>query len=92
MSRLIKAIANRQVFANRKSRVAIKAKSSAHTTLHAQLVTAFYSLCESLRGLLGADATAWQTDPSTQPWCSWMSGMQPCVVVRHGSPRVVVVA
>jgi hypothetical protein len=45
-----------------------------------------------LRGLwcAGQTATAWQTSTSTQPSRSWMSGMQPCVVVRRSSPVVVV--
>jgi hypothetical protein len=92
MKRSIKAIANRTVFANRKDRVVIrKAKTNDHATLHAHAVHALYSLYGSLRGLLYA-ATAWQTDGSTQPWCSWMSGMQPCLAVRQRSPEVVVVA
>jgi len=93
MSRLFNAIANRSVFANRKDRViANKAKTSESTTLHAHLAHAAYWLCGSLRGLLcaGQTATAWQTSTSTQPSRSWMSGMQPCVVVRRSSPVVVV--
>jgi hypothetical protein len=51
-----------------------------------------------LRGVLGASTqlrtgtTARLTDCTTQPWCTWMSGMQPCPVVRRRSPAVVVVA
>jgi hypothetical protein len=43
-----------------------------------------------MRGLLGADQTAWQTLHFTQLSRSWMSGMQPCVMVRRSSPVVVV--
>ena len=92
MSRLFKAIANRSVFANRKDRViANQAKTNDGATLSAHLAHAAYWLCGSLRGLLcaGQTATAWQTT-FTQPSRSWMSGMQPCVVVRRSSPVVVV--
>jgi hypothetical protein len=93
MSRLFKAIAIRRFFANRKDRVvANKAKTNAHATLHARAATAFYWLSGSLRGLLCAEQTARQTDWSTQPCGSWISGMQPCTSVRRMSPRAVVVA
>lgn len=98
MNRSLNAIASRIVFANRKNRVDIrKAKTNDHTSLHARTVHAFYCLYGSLRGLLGAGTqkrtrtTAWQTECSTARW-SWMSGMQPCPVVRRRSPAVVVVA
>lgn len=99
MNRSFQAIANRIVFANRKNRVDIrKAKTSDHAALHAYAVHALYSLYGSLRGVLGASTqlrtgtTARLTDCTTQPWCTWMSGMQPCPVVRRRSPAVVVVA
>jgi hypothetical protein len=107
MNRLFNAIANRIVFANRKNRVEIrKAKTSKHAVLHAHAVHALYCSYGALRGLLATglgthtrtDATAWQADCSTQPWCSWMSAVSmsaasmPCQVVRRRSPAVVVVA
>jgi len=98
MNRSLNAIANRFVFANRKNIVDIrKAKTNDKTTLHAHAVHALYSLYGSLRGWLAAGtqlrtgATAWQTDCSATQ-SSWMSGMQPCPVVRRRSPAVVVVA
>ena len=100
MKRSIKAIANRTVFANRKNSVVIrKAKTNEHATAHAYAVHALYSLYGSLRGFLRAGSalfdaqpTTRQTDWSTTPWCSWMSGMQPCSLVRQRSPVAVVVA
>jgi hypothetical protein len=91
MKRSIKAIANRTVFANRKNSVVIrKAKTNDHATLHAYAVHALYSLYGSLRGILRTDATS-STWHASQ-WCTWMSAMQPCSVVRQRSPVAVVVA
>jgi hypothetical protein len=97
MKRSFKAIANRIVFAIRKNRVAIrKAKTNDHAALHAHAVHALYCLYGSLRGLLGASTQDWRTGTTARPTeCStatWMSGMQPCPVVRRRSPAVVVVA
>jgi hypothetical protein len=97
MNRSLNAIANRFVFASRKNIVDIrKAKTNDTTTLHAYAVHALYTLYGSLRGLLAGThlrtgATARQTECSATQW-SWMSGMQPCPVVRRRSPAVVVVA
>jgi hypothetical protein len=92
MIRSFKANAIARVFANRKDRVVIKAKTTDRHTLHATYAHAFYLLCECLRGLLSASArgTAWQTQTSMQPTGLWMSGMSPCPVVRRVSPVVVV--
>lgn len=93
MIRSFKANAIASVFANRKDRVVIKAKTNDHAALHALLAHALYTLCERLRGLLSSrtTGTAWQTQCSMQPTGAWMSGMTPCpVVVRRVSPVVVV--
>ena len=109
MNRSLNAIANRFVFANRKNIVDIrKAKTNDKTTLHAHAVHALYCSYGALRGLLATglgthtrtDATAWQADCSTQPWCSWMSAVPVSAasmsrragMVRRRSPAVVVVA
>lgn len=101
MNRSFNAVANRIVFANRKNSVVIrKAKTNDHGTLHAHAVHALYCLYGSLRGLLGAStqfaSAQWRTGTTARPTdCStamWMSGMQPCPVVRRRSPAVVVVA
>ena len=91
MSRSFNANAIARVFANRKDRVVIKAKTNDHARLHATYAHALYTLCECLRGLLTASTrgTAWQPLPSMQP-IAWMSGMSPCSVVRRVSPVVVV--
>ncbi len=95
MNRSLKANAICRFFANRKDRaIDTKAKTSGHTTLHAQAAHALYQLCSNLRGLLyaGSGQTARQAEQS-MPWCAWTSAMQPCrVAVRRVSPRVVVVA
>jgi len=92
MNRSLKANAISRFFANRKDRaIDTKAKTSGHTTLHAQYAHALYSLCASLRGLLQSrrGGAARQAE-SMQPWCSWTSAMQPCrVAVRRVSPPVV---
>jgi hypothetical protein len=91
MIRSFKANAIARVFANRKDRVVIKAKTNDRHALHATYAHALYTLCECLRGLLLASTqgTAWQTRTSMQS--AWMSGMSPCpVVVRRVSPVVVV--
>jgi hypothetical protein len=96
MNRSLKANAICRFFANRKDRaIDTKAKTNGHATLHARCAHAFYRLCISLRGMLyaGTGQTARHTEQSTQPWCSWMSAMQPCrAAVRRVSPVVVVVA
>jgi hypothetical protein len=90
MIRSFKANAIARVFANRKDRVVIKAKTTDRHTLHATYAHAFYLLCECLRGLLSARTRGtWQTQTSMQP-TAWMSGMSPCPVVRRVSPVVVV--
>jgi len=96
MNRWIKAIANRCVFATSKNRVDVrKAKISDHAALHAPAVHALYSLHAYLRGLCAGrasqDATARQTERSTQSWQTWTSAMQPCSLVRRRSPVLVVV-
>jgi hypothetical protein len=90
MIRSFKANAIARVFANRKDRVVIKAKTNDRHALHATYAHALYTLCECLRGLLSASTrgTAWQTQMSMQP--TWITGMSPCPVVRRVSPVVVV--
>ena len=90
MVRSFNANAIARVFANRKDRVVIKAKTNDRGALHAAYAH-FYCLCERLRGLLSASTgdTTWQTQTSMQP--ASMQGMQPClVVVRRVSPVVEV--
>ena len=100
MFRSLKALANATVFANRKNRrIAIQAHTNDYATLHAHFAHALYLLCGSWRpGLCAvtaspdADATARQSGTATMHKRSWMSGKQPCTLVRRGSPAVVVVA
>ena len=92
MNGSLKAIAIDRFFAICKDRIIVrKAKTNHRDTLHAHATHALYLLCGSLRGLLCAVITARPTDQFTQPWCTWMSGMQPCLsTVRRRSPAVVV--
>jgi hypothetical protein len=99
MERSIKAAAICRFFAARKDRAIVSANTNDRATLHAHFAQAFYSLCESLRGLLsagsgntGVTAMTWHATTSQHPWCSRMSGLQPCMVVRRVSPEAVVVA
>ena len=94
MERSIKAAAICRFFAARKDRAIVtKAKSNDRATLHAHFAQSFYSLCESLRGLLSAgagntsaNAIAWHAAATQSTWCTRLLGMQPCMVVRHVSP------
>ena len=99
MERSIKAAAICRFFAARKDRAIVAAKTNDRARLHAHFARAFYSLGESLRGLLsagsgntGVTAMTWHATTSQHPWCSSLSGMQPCMVVRRVSPEAVVVA
>ncbi|MCC7084069.1 MAG: hypothetical protein IT427_03570 [Pirellulales bacterium] len=92
MIRSFKANAICRVFANRKDRVVIKAKTNDCHPLHATCAHALYTLCECLRGLLTASTqtAAWQPLTSMRPSGAWMRGMSPRVVVWRVSPVVVV--
>jgi hypothetical protein len=99
MERSIKAIAICRFFAARKDRAIVKAKTNDRAKLHTHFAQSFYSLCGSLRGLLSAgagntraNAMAWQASATQSTWCTRLLGMQPCMVVRHVSPEIVVVA